>query len=129
VSTYSQSLDVTNHETWSVQKKYLKADLFTFVYFASEIYALANAADYFAYLVEHAKAGALFLFVDNKAYTFEQWIAELVEKTGLEPILTETCDKRLPYDEQALDLEPYRTKFGRSPKLTAQVACRVYRKK
>lgn len=132
VFSHFQQLDVTDPGTWTKQKKYLRANLFTFVYFVSEISALGVRAEpFFDHLFANAEPGALFLFIDNvdmKSNTFVKWFDRLARRNGLEKIHARQRDARLPGREQKADLEPYPTKFDGQPKLTARVECRVYRK-
>lgn len=128
VHSHFQQLDVTDSVTWTKQRKYLEANLFTFIYFISEISALgATAEPFFHHLFASAKAGALFLFIDNNADAFVDWFAAIASRHGLELLHARGRDARLPGNEQKVDLEPYLSHFG-FPKLTADVQCRVYRK-
>ena len=40
VNVHFQSLDVTQPDSWSTQKKFLRADVFTQSYFVSEVFSL-----------------------------------------------------------------------------------------
>jgi len=132
IYSHFQQLDVTDAESWEKQRKYLKADLFTFVYFISEIIALGDKAEpFFEHLFSTAKPGALFLFIDNQdagRNRFVDWFSGLALRRGLEEVYTQTHDARLPGSEEKHDLEPYLRRLGGSPKLTARVECRVFRK-
>lgn len=132
VFSHFQQLDVTDLSTWTKQRKYLRANLFTFIYFVSEISALgAKAEPFFDHLFANADPGALFLFIDNidtNAGTFVSWFDRVARRNGLELLHARKRDARLPGREQKADLEPYPTKFDGQPKLTAKVECRVYRK-
>lgn len=71
VSTHFQALDVVNVATWSTQTKYLGSNLFTFIYFLSEVFRTKDAAkSFFGHLVQNASVGSLFLFVDNDTPAF-----------------------------------------------------------
>src|SRR5438552_18549870 len=62
------TFDVTLPEQWQAHTKYFRSDLFTFVYFLSEVVKFeAEASPYFATVMQRAKPGALFLFIDNNA--------------------------------------------------------------
>jgi hypothetical protein len=128
VFTHFQECDVTKKQTWHKQKKYLKVDLFTMIYFISEIFAIkAQAEAFFDHLYEEAQPGALFLFIDNDADTFTSWFDDVAERNGLELLHSKNRDARLPGSEQKDDLEPYVTLFG-FPKIKAKIAVRVYQK-
>lgn len=125
--------DVVKENTWTKFRKYLSSDLFTMIYFMSEVYGLKDNADaYFAHLMGYAKPGALFLFVDNRrsglGRAFSEWFDELAGKYGLELLEVDEGSIGLPYDEEKKELGVYFKKF-RSPKLTADIAWRVARKK
>ena len=133
-STYFQRFDVTDNQSWTIQKKYQKADLFTFCYFVSEVYKL-DPNEYFLHLFDHAKDGSVFLYIDNDSTEFTDWFDNLIQRAGITEIVSDTvvcpnpCNKTLPIEEEKNDLEPYLTKFGRSPRLKARVKCKTYIKK
>lgn len=130
VSTHTQALDVTDRASWTKQSRYLDADLFTFIYFLSEVYRLKEQADeFFAHLMRRAKQGALFLFVDNDRPSFVGWFDDLAQRHGLQLVGTRSQKFQLPRDEDISALEPYWSKFRRHyPRLKADMALRVYQK-
>jgi hypothetical protein len=67
VDVHFQPLDVTKPETWSTQKKFLKANVFTLSYFVSEIYSVANdkVQGFWQTLFDQAIGGATLIYVDN----------------------------------------------------------------
>ena len=129
VNTHFQCLDVTDPDTWTVQKKYLNSQLFTMIYFVSEVYAnRVEAEAYFDHLFENAQSGAFFLYIDNRADCFTSFIEGLATKHGLSTVATEDGKSGLPASEEKKDLEPYLSKFDGSPKLGGLVSCRVFQK-
>ena len=125
ISTYYSSLDVTKPEDWQHCTKYLQSNLFTMIYFMSEVRALQDSSnDYFANLFKNAKQGALFLFVDNNDPAFYGWFDELAEKHGVEILKSIKISMTAPWDESKHDLGKYYEKF-KHPKLTARVAYRI----
>lgn len=129
VSTHFQALDVTKPGTWFTQRKHLAADLFTFIYFVSEVFRAKDAArDYFAQLMTRAKSGSLFLFVDNDRPSFYGWFDELAQEHSLVTLYGASEITKMPTDEEKRDLEPYRSWLNHEPKLSASIAWRVYRK-
>lgn len=130
VSTHSQALDVTDRDSWTKQTRYLSADLFTFIYFLSEVYRLkAHANPFFDHLFHKAKSGALFLFVDNDRPSFTGWFEGLARRHKLRMEDGRSEIFQLGYDEQKLALEPYWSKFDQhNPRLSAKMAWRVYSK-
>lgn len=128
ISTSYLSIDVTNPEDWKSHAKYYQSDLFTMIYFISEVHAhkkLAN--EYFNELFSRAKSGALFLFVDNNNQEFYSWFDDLALENNVEIIKREETFMTIPFEEEKSDLGVYFEKFS-SPKLKANVAWRIGRK-
>jgi hypothetical protein len=74
IKTFFQTFDVTDPNTYQFYHKHFASDVFMLVYFMSEVYALrAKAKDYFDALFSKAKAGALFIFIDNNHSDFINW--------------------------------------------------------
>ena len=128
ISTVFHPLDVTDAKTWTPFVKHFQADLFTLIYFMSEVYALREpAAAYFETLMRSAKPGALMLYVDNNSSEFTTWFDKLARDHGW-TILSKACgDHQLPFEEEKSDLAPYINKFT-PPKIRANIAYRVARK-
>ncbi len=129
VSTVYWELDVTDVDESVAHTKIFNADLFTMIYFISELYSLReDARAFFENMFDQAKPGALFLFVDNNAQSFYGWFDELAEEHHLECVKKENNIRfQTGGDEEARDLDPYYDKFG-YPKLGANIAYRIYRK-
>jgi hypothetical protein len=119
-------------ESWSQQKKFLQADLFTMSYFLSEVYALdsnGGVTDFFRDMLEQAKPGALFLYDDNGHQEFNHYFDSLFDPSLYEPVISETNIKLTPrYSEEKKTLGDYLEKFTQSPNLGSQVSYRVIRK-
>lgn len=132
VSTHSQVLDVIAPGSWESQTRYLRADLFTFVYFVSEVWKLRpNATGYFEHLFAKARRGSLFLFIDNDHQWFWGYFDEIAIRAGLERRNGKEEFFQTDTGEEKKDLNPYYDKYrklGHSPKLGAKIAWRVYRK-
>lgn len=65
-NTTFETIDVCNPDDWIERKKLWKADLFTMIYFLSEVFCNKETAQpFFDNLFEKAKSGALFVYVDN----------------------------------------------------------------
>lgn len=129
ISTFYQAFDVTKPDTWSIYDKYLKADLFSMIYFMSEINSLRNSADaFFSNFFEKAKPGALFLYIDNNNVQFYEWFDSLVKTHSLSVLQSKEFFTQITdYDEEKRDLGAFWDKFG-DPKLKANIAFRVCRK-
>jgi hypothetical protein len=129
ISTSHQPLDVADPVIWNKFSKHFSADLFTLIYFMSEVYAVRDRAnDYFAALMANMKPGALLLYVDNNDSRFTNWFDGLASNAGLEVVHSESGWEGMPYEEQKTHLQPYYNKFTPDPKLKANIACRIVRK-
>lgn len=63
-----QQFDITDPGSWKHQRKFLQADLFTMIYFVSEVLMLDSdgaVAQSWREIFDSAKSGALFVYVDN----------------------------------------------------------------
>jgi hypothetical protein len=124
-STFFQPFDVTDAETWSFHTKYLNSDLFTMIYFLSEVYLLREQAEpFFMNLFSRARSGSMFLFIDNNSPSFYEWFDMLANRCGLAIVENDNLVMKLPLDEQKTDLGEYFGKFG-FPKMEPNVAYRV----
>ena len=132
VNVNFQPLDVTDPNSWSAQKRFLQADVFTLSYFVSEVYAVDTGvvAAFWKKMFDEAKPGALFFYVDNGSEVFNTYFDNQWNKRGDIEALIETDDESITprYTEQASELGDYRVKFGQHPKLKSRISYRVLRK-
>lgn len=129
VTTHFNPFDVTDPGKWRVFKKHFQADVFTLIYFMSEVYALrASADEYFNVLFANMKPGALLLFLDNGTPDFFNWFDGFVATHKLKVLESNSGVMQLPSHEEKTDLEPYKTRLSRNPKISAKVAWRVVQK-
>lgn len=130
ISTYFEPFDVTSAATWQHKQKYLSSDLFTMVYFASELHSVAaTAAPFFDNLFNRAKHGALFIYVDNACATFFNWFDARYQGKGVSVLASDDdANMRLPNEEEKQDLGHHYHRIRGYPKITANVAYRVLRK-
>ena len=132
VNVNFQPLDVTDPGSWSAQKKFLQADIFTLSYFVSEVYAADNGtvAAFWKKLFDEAKPGALFLYVDNGSEVFNNYFDTQWNGRGDIEVVVKADDAWITprYSEQASELGDYRNKFGQHPKLKSCISYRVLRK-
>jgi Putative SAM-dependent methyltransferase len=129
VNANFQALDVSCKQSWSTQKKFLDADIFTMSYFVSEVFRLKGVGEFWKMLFEDAKQGALFLYNDNAHSDFNEYFDEQWKSAGLECLMEEGNTRFTPrFSEQSADLEDYLGKFGQQPKLQGLVSYRVLRK-
>jgi len=128
-STNFRTLDVCDPENWRKQRKFLQADLFTFIYFFSELYSQKDkAAEFFDYLFNGAKKGARFLFIDFRDSDLSGWFDGLCRKHGIEIIDSGDQQFQFDYDEEKRDLADYYQKFD-NPKITARSSFRICKKR
>jgi len=128
LATVFNSFDVTKPDEWRTFTKHYNSDLFTLIYFVSEVYAMRTKAEpYFDALFSNMRHGSLLLFIDNNDSRFVEWFDQLTAKHGLVIVEKDAGVCKMPLEEEKRDLEPYFTKFG-APKLDADVAWRVVRK-
>lgn len=130
ISTYFEPFDVTAAATWQQKQKYLLSDLFTMVYFASELHwVAASAAPFFDNLFNRAKRGSLFLYVDNAHTTFFNWFDARYQGKGVSVLASaDDATMRLPNEEEKRDLGAHYLRIQGDPKIRANVAYRVLRK-
>lgn len=125
VATYFQAFDVTDGNTWATHTKYLNSNLFTMIYFMSEVYGVRDKANsFFENLFTKAQSGSMFLYVDNNNEAFFGWFDELAAQSNLTIVAQGQGEMYLPVDEEKRDLGPYFVKFG-LPKLKPNVAYRI----
>ncbi|MEG4214478.1 hypothetical protein QUA27_05405 [Microcoleus sp. Pol14C6] len=128
ISTSWLPLDVTKRDDWKSNIKYFQSDLFTMIYFMSEVFSLRDSAEeYFAHLFDRAKIGSLFLFIDNNSSHFYEWFDQLAANHKIDILRSNETNMKVPFDEEKSDLGKYFAKFS-SPKLTANVAYRIGQK-
>ena len=130
--TVYQHLDVTEPATYEWREKYLKqSDLFTMIYFLSEVYNLMDdgADDYFNHLLGGIRSGALVLYVDNNHSAFTSWIEGKFKTHKLKIVGHGDGRETLPTDEEKRDLGKYYDKFNSQPRLEADIAWHIARKR
>jgi hypothetical protein len=130
IRTFCQTFDVTLASSWENNSKYLSSDLFTMIYFLSEVYSLRTDAEpFFMNMFENAKSGALFLFLDNNSSVFYDWFDDMVDHSPIEVLAKYEGNIVISdYSEEKTDLGEYWTKFGH-PKLGADAAYRICRRR
>jgi hypothetical protein len=123
--------DAADRGTWGAPCSFVKADIFTVNFFASEIFHLGKvAAKYLLYAFQQAKPGALVLMNDNNDSRFYDWFDQIAKSASLEVLLANHGERKI-YDveERSSTVGRYAKKFDRSSKLTGSLAWRVLRKK
>jgi hypothetical protein len=129
ISNRFMLFDVTKPETWNQYDKFLSADLFTMIYFMSEINSLRDQAEpFFSHLFKRANPGALILYVDNNSPEFYPWFDSLAKEHNWKVLMSaqETLGME-DLTEEKRALEPFYSKF-QDPKLKANIAYRICQK-
>jgi hypothetical protein len=135
VDTTFQRVNVFKPATWKARNRFLKADIFTFSFFVSEVMSLdkdEKLAPFWKHVFSNAKNGAIFLYIDNGSSEFSEYFDR--HWRGRDDIeillLRDDVSIRTSSDEQKSDLGDFLSKFPRSPKLASDhVSYRVLRKK
>lgn len=135
VTQAHQHLDLTEAGNWTPNWDFHDADLFTFIFSLSEVWcynASGAVTEFLRQVVRRAKAGALFLYVDNGGENFPQIIDQ---QFGGFPRLKligsrENPQMRLRGSERRDTLEgPYQARFQEERvKMGGNVSIRLWQK-
>jgi hypothetical protein len=128
--------DFTRSETWRGQNTHIDADFYTMVYCMAEFRGRQYVAEeYFADLLERARSGAYFLFLDVKYTDDYCWFDRLVRCHGLQGIpdnhgmVSGVCERlEIDYGEVSSANQGYRQKPWVRPRTSLKIAYRLYRK-
>jgi hypothetical protein len=127
-----QPLDITDADSWKYQRKFLQADLFTMIYFVSEVLMLDKkgaVAKSWRDIFDSAKSGAVFVYLDNGHDDFTSYFDKQWQAAELKCILSGKDERWIPrFCEQASELHEYRKKFDQDRKLRSFLTYRVLRK-
>ncbi len=131
-ATNFATIDVTSNENIPLIK-YLQADLFTVIYFLSEIYGFKNQSEtYLTHVFTSMKSGAVILFVDNNDSRFYNWFDNMMAQNHIEVVYKYEGNIQMPSEEEKTNLGVFWQKFGATgignPKLGADVAIRIGKK-
>lgn len=131
LSTNFRQSDVTSYKTFENLQKAFSSDIFIMSFFISEIFTFRQqAAPFFAQMIADMPSGCTVLYIDNSSDEFTDYAESLFDTTSFDLLDSETKVRLLPGNaEQTSDLEPYKTKFARTPKVTSHASVRVWRKK
>ena len=131
LSSNFRQIDVTTYKNFDNLQKAFSSEIFIMSFFLSEIFSFRDQAKpFFDRLVDDMQQGSMVLYIDNSSSQFTEHAESVFPADRFEILLTETKERLLPGSlEQTSDLEPYKSQFGRSPKVTSQATVRVWRKK
>jgi len=125
LSTHFTAMDITDFDSWRNRLKHLEANIFTMIYFISEIFAEQRKAnDYLVNLFSKAKKESLFLFVDFNDSRLCSFFDDLVRNHEIDIIEQYEGDMSTPVEEDKNDLGEFLEKFG-PPKLKSNIIYRV----
>ena len=113
---------------WVENGEFIISDIFLFSYSLSEVWRFnsdGSVSDFLDIIIRSSKRGALFIYSDNSGPNFDpHFKREFLERDDLRLVYLKVHDHMLVgSDEQASDLEPHRTAFHHSPKLTGNATC------
>jgi len=122
-------IDVTKPESYESFVKPFRANVFTMIYFLSEIYKFRNNVDAFlSTCFSRMNKGAIIVVLDFHDSSLEHWIDGCAEKHGLVELASlDNWSVTMTSGEEKNVLQKYIDKFGH-PKLKSQVFFRVFRK-
>ena len=125
-STNFRTLDVCDPNIWQKQRKFLQADLFTFIYFFSELYSQKDEAESFStiYSMAPKRVHDFFSLIFGIPICRTGPMGDDGEKHGIEIIDFGERQFQVDYDEEKRDLADYFKKFD-NPKITARISYRI----
>ncbi|BEU96218.1 hypothetical protein ACDW_19230 [Acidovorax sp. DW039] len=129
-SNFRQS-DVTSYRTFENLQKAFSSDIFIMSFFMSEIYSFREQAEpFFVQMINDMPSGSLVLYIDNSSDEFTSYAESVFTNDLFELCHNKTKERLLPGgSEQTSDIEPYKTRFARTPKVQSQASVRVWKKK
>jgi hypothetical protein len=129
---HSYHFDITEDIPEQHLKVFEKSDIITFSFFLSEVWSFNNEgsiSDNLSILINNAKAGCIFLYIDNGGSEFSPLVEDEFKRQDIEVVISKDHNRLLmSFDEQSNVLGEYKEKFGQSPKLQGEVSWRVWRK-
>ena len=96
-------LDIVDPESWKHQRKSLQADLFTMVYFVSEVMMFDKdecVTRSWRHIFNNAKRGALFVYIDNGNDKFTSYFDQQWKAAKLKRILAGDGERWTPRDTE-----------------------------
>ncbi|WP_374598328.1 hypothetical protein [Sphingosinicella sp.] len=128
-----QPLDVTKPTSWASQKKFLRADLFTFIYFVSEVKSFDNSGvigDFWEKIFTESDVGTNFLYVDNGHKEFNEFFDSFWRSRKDIQVLYEQDNQWTTprYSEQSDHLGEYKSRFEQHPKMKSMITIRILKK-
>jgi len=128
LSTTFHMLDVCDTKSTTRFADFTNSDVFTMIYFMSEVfYAKNDANHFFSYLFENIKKDSVVLFIDNKTPKYRNWFDSYIGKNNYDVLISGEDRWFPPTDEEKTTLGDYLKMFEK-PKIQSEIAYRVARK-
>lgn len=131
----SEALDLASGPPWVSSWDFVAANLFTFSFVLSEVWSFnkdRSVSQFLDRLISQANHDAVFCYIDNGGSKFTPLVEqEFDTRSDLKLIGSRDVERLFPgFDEQCDVLEDaYRGRFNERPKLTGNVAMRLWKKK
>lgn len=128
LSTVFHELDVTDTGQFMKIKKFLNADLYTMLFFMSEVSKKRDAAEaFFEYFFKHLNTGSLIAFIDNNTAPIFSWFDAYLEG-GYEILASGEDIWFASADEQKSSVKKYMQLLEHTPRIRGDIAYRIVRK-
>ena len=123
-----RNFDITEPSTYASFQRVYKSDIFTMVYFLSEVFANKDAVTRFLRTCfAQMKPGAQLIVIDFRNAELQNWIDQCAKEAGLEGGGSETWFFMDPSEQKSV-LKKYADKWGIEPKIKSRVFYRLFRK-
>jgi hypothetical protein len=126
-----RNFDITKPTTYANFRRVFESDIFTMVYFLSEVFFNKPAVTRFLKTCfAQMKPGALLIVIDIRNPNVQSWIDQCAMEAGLQKSQRSSGETKFFMDssEEKSELKFYTDKFGIGPKITSRVFYRVFRK-
>jgi len=124
------NLNVTDDRASAKIKKFMNADMFSMIYFMSEVIKTKNeSSTFFEFFFKNVKKGSIVTFIDNKMDDVYGWFDQLVADNGFDVLASGEEEWVASSHEEKTELKKYMGLLNYTPKVRGRLAFRVVRKK
>lgn len=128
LSPVFHELDITDADGTRRIRKFLNADLYTMLFFMSEVSKKRDdAARFFEYFFENVNSGALIAFIDNNMESIFSWF-DAYTSEAYEILAAGEDVWFASADEQKSSVKKYMELLDHTPRIKGDIAYRVVRK-
>ena len=128
LSPVFHELDITDKSGAKRIKKFLNADLYTMLFFMSEVSKTRDAAEaFFEHFFKNLNKGSLIAFIDNNTEDIFSWFDAHMED-GYEILASGEDIWFASADEQKSSVKKYMALLAHTPRIKGDIAYRVVRK-